>query len=146
LGFKEFALAAEVHDLLIELGADVVDGALHLVFGHDIVDGGVDEDLLLILEKLAGKGVDGVDAGDLVAEEFDAVSKLFVAGMDLDDVAADAEGGPFEVHVVAGVLEVDELAEHFVAIGFDVFADGDDGGLVGFGGAEAEDAGDGGDE
>ncbi len=66
--------------------------------------------------------------------------------MQFNDVAADAEGGAFEVDVVAGVLEVDEFAEHFIAVGFDAFADGEDGGFVGFGGAEAEDAGDGGDE
>ena len=57
------------------------------------MDGGIDEDLILVLKQLAGERVDRVDGGDLVAEEFDAVGEFFVGRMQLDDVAADAEGG-----------------------------------------------------
>ena len=55
------------------------DRRLHAVFGHDVVDGRVDEDLVLALEQLAGERVDRVDVGDLVAEELDAVGELLVA-------------------------------------------------------------------
>ncbi len=44
LGFEELALAAEVEDLLVELFADVFDGGLQAILGHDVVDGGIDED------------------------------------------------------------------------------------------------------
>jgi hypothetical protein len=37
--------------------------------------------------------------------------------MKLDDVAAHAEGGALEIDVVAGVLEIDQLCEHLVAVG-----------------------------
>ena len=37
--------------------------------------------------------------------------------MEFDDVAADAEGAAFEIDVVAGVLQIDQLAEHLVAVG-----------------------------
>jgi hypothetical protein len=64
----------------------------------------------------------------------------------LDDIAAHAERGPLEIDVVAGVLKIDELAQHLVAIRFDAFADGEDGFLVVDRGTETEDAGDGCDE
>ncbi len=146
LGFEELALAAQVHHLLVELFADRLDGALDALFGHDVVDGGVDEDLRLAVQHLAGERIDSFDGGDLIPEHFDPVGEFLVGGVELDHVAADAESGALKVDVVAGVLEVDELVEHGVAVGGFTDSDRKDGGLVVGGGAEAEDAGDGGDE
>src|SRR2546423_1005090 len=74
-------------------------------------------------EQLAGQRVDRIDVDDLVAEELDAVGELLVARMHLDDVAAHAEGRALEVHVVATVLQVDQLAQHPVAIRLHALAD-----------------------
>jgi hypothetical protein len=58
-----------------------------------------------------------------IAEEFDAIGEFLVAGMQFDHIAADAEGAALEIDVVAGVLQIDQLAQHFIAVGFDPLAD-----------------------
>ena len=55
--------------------------------------------------------VEGHDALDGVAEHLDPQSLLLVGRVDLDRVAAGAEGAADQVHIVAGVLQVDELAQ-----------------------------------
>ena len=77
-----------------------------------------------------------------IAEEFDAVGEFLVGRMELDDVAAHAEGAALEVDVVAGVLQIDQLAEHLVAVGLHVLADGQHAALVFHRRAEPEDAAD----
>ena len=57
------------------------------------------------------------DLLDLVAEERDAVRGLRVRRLDLDHVALDPEAAAAEQRVVAHVLDVDQLAQHQVAVG-----------------------------
>ena len=83
---------------------------------------------------------------DLVAEELDAVGVLVVGGEDLDDVSADAEGAAAEVDVVAFVEDFDEAAGDVFALDLLAFFEQQQHAVVGFGRAEAVDAGDGGDD
>ena len=83
---------------------------------------------------------------DFVAEEDDADAFGRVGGEDVEGVAAGAEGSGLGGKVVAGVLDGDEARHHGVAVGAVARAEGDDHAAVVFGGAEAVDAGDGGDD
>ena len=108
--------------------------------------GGVYEDLFLDGEGLGG---DGVYVGYLlyaVAKEFDADGEGFVGGVQLDDVAADAERASLEVDVVSRILDIREPAKEVVPVEGIAGANCDDAGLIVFGRAEAEDAGDRGDD
>src|SRR5258706_126790 len=129
-GFFKFVFArrrGDEDDLLqhlrVQLVLDRLDGRLDAVFRHHVVDGGVDEDLVLAAQELAGQRVDHVDVADLIAEEFDAIGELFVRRLQLNHVAANAERAALEVDIIARVLEVDQLSEHLVAIRFHAFAD-----------------------
>ena len=108
--------------------------------------GRVDRDVVELSRDLAREGVELDDAVDLVAEELDAEGLLLVGGEDLDRVAADPELAPDEVDVVALVLDVDELLDDEVPVGRSSPGDVDDLVEVLLGGAEAEDAGDAGDD
>ena len=79
LGFEQFSLAAKVHDLHFKLIADGLDGAVDAFLRHDVVNGGIDEDLLLAAEDFAGERIDGVDRGDFIAEDFDPIGEFLVA-------------------------------------------------------------------
>ena len=61
---------------------------------------------------VAGERVDGRQPLDLVAEQLDPVADLLVGRPELDHVAPHAELAALEGHVVAVVLDVDELQEH----------------------------------
>ena len=139
---SSFAVAAKAHHgMQLELFLDVFDRIVHAVFRHHVVHGRVDENRLFALDQdFARERVDHVDVFDLLAEELDAIGELFVAGLKLDDVAAHAERAALEVDVVSAVLQVDQLAQHFVAIGFDVFAYRQHAVAVLIGRTEAEDA------
>ena len=94
----------------------------------------------------AEEGVDLGEGVDLVAEELDAEGVLVVGGVDLDDVAADAEGAAAEVDVVALVEDFDEAAGDVFALDLLAFFEEQQHAVVGFGRAEAVDAGDGADD
>jgi len=94
----------------------------------------------------AEEGVDLGERVDLVAEEFDAEGHLVVGGVDLDDVAADAEGAAAEVYVIALVEDFDEAAGDVFALDALAFFEEQQHTVVGFGRAEAVDAGDGADD
>ena len=95
---------------------------------------------------LAGERVEVRDLLDLVAEEGDPVGRLHVRGLHLDDVAADPEPPAPEQRVVPRVLDVDELPEHHVPVDLEADPERDGLVLVLLGGADAVDAGDGGDD
>ena len=61
LGFEQFPLAAQMHDLLIQFLADGLNGGVDAFLGHDVVNGRVNEDLLLAADHLAGEGIYRVD-------------------------------------------------------------------------------------
>ena len=60
--------------------------------------------------------VEGDDALDGVAEELDPERLLLVGRVDLDGVAPGPEGAADEVDVVAGVLQVDQPAQHVALV------------------------------
>ena len=95
-----------------EFCEDVVDGLVCLRSGgDDVVALGVDgKARVLLLDGAEERGRSGRGGLDLVAEELDAEGVFVVGGVDLDDVAADAEGAAAEVDVVALVEDFDEAA------------------------------------
>ncbi len=118
-----------------------------LAFGlDDVVGFGVDGEAAVALLDGAEEGVDLGEGIDFVAEELDAEGGLVVGGVDLDDVAADAKGSAAEVDVVALVEDFDEAAGDVFALDALTFFEQEEHAVVGFGAAEAVDAGDGGDD
>jgi hypothetical protein len=80
------------------------------------VAGRVDHELLRPRQHDAAQRVDLGQALDLVAEELDPQRAIgLVLREHLHDVAAHAEGAAVEVHVVALVEHVDEVAQQLVA-------------------------------
>ena len=88
-----------------------VDGSLDDLVTRDVVGGGVDRDVLELLPHLARHDIEGHDAVDGVAEHLDPQRLLLVGRMDLDRVAPGPERPPDQIDVIAGVLQVDELAQ-----------------------------------
>ena len=75
---------------------------------------GIDRHAVVATQRLAGERVEGHQLVDLVAEQPDAQRRLFVGRVDLDDVAANAEGATPELDVVALVLDLDQLAQDVI--------------------------------
>ena len=116
LRLEQLALLLELLQALAQFDLDGADGPLDdLVAGH-VVGGRVDRDVLHFVAHLPGHDVEGHDALDRVAEHLDPERSLLVGGVDLDGVAAGAERAADEVDVVAGVLEVDEAAQHLALV------------------------------
>ena len=107
---------SKVGELVLELGLDAVDRPLHPLRAGDVVGGREDVELLVLGEHLAGDRVQRHQPLDLVAEELDPDRVLLVDREDLEGVAADPERAAGERQVVAGVLDLDEPAQHDVAV------------------------------
>ena len=146
LGFDEAALVFELF-FPPSISARMESMAVLLALGLDDVVGlGIDGQAGVLLLDGAEERIDLGEGVDLVAEEFDAVGVFVVGGIDLDDVAADAEGAAAEVDVVALVEDFDEAAGDVFALDLLAFFEQQQHAVVGFGRAEAVDAGDGGDD
>src|SRR4030042_1478086 len=72
--------------------------------------GGIDFDLLALGEKLAGERVYLLEALNLIAPEGYAHCKVFVGGLYLQRIAADAETPAAEIYIVTLVLHFHQLA------------------------------------
>ncbi len=136
----------EAADLLVELGAQLDHGALDRRLRGDVLGRREDRDRVEPRERLAGERVEVGDRLDLVAEERDAVGGLGVGRLQLEHVAAHAEAAAPEHGVVADVLDVDQLAQHEVAVVLLAGGEEDDALLVLLWRAEAVDARDRGDD
>jgi hypothetical protein len=54
LRFEKFSVATQLHDAFFKLFLDGLNGAMHAILGHDVVHGGIDENLIFAFEQLAG--------------------------------------------------------------------------------------------
>ncbi len=122
------------------------DGLVFAVGRDDVVALGVDGEAGVLLLDGAEEGVDLGEGFDFVAEKLDAEGVFVVGGIDLDDVAADAEGASAEVDVVALVEDFYEAAGDVLALDVLAFFEEHQHAVVGFGRAEAVDARDGADD
>ena len=116
VGLEHLPGRLELLDLRFELGAQLDDGALDRGLRGHVLGRREDRDRVETREHLAGERVEVRDRLDLVAEERDAVGGLRVGGLDLEHVALDPEAAAAEQGVVADVLDVDQLAEHEIAV------------------------------
>src|SRR6201986_748392 len=93
----------------------------------------VDREAGIFLADGAEERSDLGEGIDLVAEELDAVGVFVVGGVDLDDVAADAEGAATEVDVVAVVEDFYEAAGDGFSLEALAFFEEEQHAVVGFG-------------
>ena len=120
------------------------DGAVALVLGHDVMGFRVDGDARQVFvagADFAGERVDLTQRVDLVAPHFDAIGVIFIRGINLDHVAANAEGTAAQVFA-ALVLDVDEAAQESFARSLVALFEHDQHAIVSFRRTEAVDAGD----
>ena len=135
---RVFELLHAIH----KLDLDVLDRLEELLARRHEVPRRVDVHLVSLREHLAGERVELRDPLDVVAEELDAHGKLFVRGLDLERVAADAELAAHQIGVGALVLDVDEMPKDRVAANALAFVQADRHGTVVHRRAKTVDAGD----
>ena len=116
LRLQELPLVLERFDLPFEIFLDHGKGALQAFGAHRIVARGEDDGVLQGRDDLARDDVLLAERVDLVAEKFDADGDFGIgSGENFHDVPAHAEGGALEIDVVAGIVDLDEAAQKFVA-------------------------------
>src|SRR5437762_6019970 len=108
------------------------------------VDGNAGE-VLVSGANFTGERIDLPKSVNLIAPHFDAIGLVFVSGINLNHVAANAESAAAQVFA-ALVLNVYEAAEERFARGLVALFQHDQHAVIGFGRAETVDAGDGGDD
>ena len=116
LGLEQLSFRFKQRAMLIELLLDRLDRELRPVpRGHE-VGLRVDGDLVEPAKNLARQWVEPGELVHFVTKQPDSKRVLFVRRHHFDDVAADAEGAATEFHVVAFVLDLDQLTQDLIAI------------------------------
>ena len=92
------------------------DGAFHAFFTGNIVRGREYVDFLDFVENISGDGVQQGKLFYLVSPHLDANPQLFVHRNDVYGVAANPEVSAREIHIVAFILHLDEVANQVLAI------------------------------
>ena len=116
MGLQQLAGTLKLFQPLLQLPPDLLDGRADALLRQHEMLGGIDEKLLAALDHLAAQRMDQRELLDLVAPELDAVAAFLAAGPYFDAVAAHAKLPRLELDVAALVLDVDQLAEHLVAV------------------------------
>ncbi len=143
LSFQQLSLGVKLGKALGQLLADGLDGPAERVLGGDVMAAGEDGDLAELPQDPSAEGVDLGDGVDQVAEEIDPDGLvLLVSREDLQHIPADAKSSPVEIVVVPLVLDLHQAGQEVVAGDFLLVFHEDDHPLVGFGRAQAVDAGD----
>ena len=115
LGFHEAVRLLEMIDPFLELGADSGRSSFHPAWGHHVLVGRVEVELLELLARLHAHGVELADSLERIAPEFKSDGGLHVGRPDINRLAASAEVTALEDGVVTDVLVGDKLCEEFVA-------------------------------
>ena len=125
-----------------QLVADVAHGSVEIVAVRHVMAGGVDNGLGDAAQHLAGERIDFADAVDDVPEKFQTQGAfVFIGGDNFQYVAAHAECAAMEVVVVAGVLDIHQVAGDVFHAHLPPFLHGNDQLGVIFGRAQTIDAG-----
>src|SRR5260370_36816206 len=113
LRFDEFPGALQLFLPPLELFIDGDDRALSLFGRHYIMRLGVDRDasqIFLPCADFSGKRIDLAQGVDLLAPHFDAIPIVFIGGVNLDHVAANAKSATAQI-LGTGVLNINEPAK-----------------------------------
>ena len=91
MGFDQFAGQAKLFETHLQFFFDSPYGAEEALFRQHEMLAGINIKRLFALDHFAGSRIDRGKLLDLVAPEFDAQGKFFVAGPNLNTIAADAK-------------------------------------------------------
>ena len=142
LRLDELALGGELLDLRVALGADLFQRSSLFFGADDIVAGREDGNVLDHVLLGAGQGVELGNAVDLVPEKLHPDGKLAHIGqIDIHRVAVHPELIAHKIHVVALVLQGDQLFAQLVPLHLHPGAQADDHAAVVDGVAQRVDAG-----
>ena len=113
-GLQHLALGFELLEPLFELLFDILDRRRSLSSVVTKCFGRVDIDFESLDQEFAGQRVDLDDALDLVAEELHAQGDVLVGGKNFQRIASHPERAADESHVVAVVLDVDQVPNNLI--------------------------------
>jgi len=116
LRLEQLALRLQREHLFLELRADRLKRALHLVLRHHVVHGGEDVDARLRREHLAGDWIESLDTLDLAPEELDADRVRLRCRPHLYAVSADPVPAALRRSLVARVLHAREREQEAPAL------------------------------
>ena len=141
LGFHQLIVGAQVIEALLELFLDALNGIEQGFARGHVVAFGVEGEARHLADHFTGQRVEGADALDLIVKQLDADGfEVGFGRVDVDDVAAYAERGAGEVHVVTGVLQVSQATQQFTLVEFVAAVNVQHHFQIGFGAAQAVDA------
>ena len=99
---------------LFQLSLDRLQGLIHFFLCRDIMAGRINRHVLALGHDLAGQHVDLRQPVDFVSEHFNADDGIVEGRRKyFYRIAVNAEGSPLEIHIVAGILDIDELMKNF---------------------------------
>ncbi len=148
LGFDDFALAREFRVPPFEFFEDGLDGALALRGGKDVMRFGINRqarNFFRLCDDFSRERIDAANGFDFAAPHFDAHGEVVIGRVNFNFVAAHAEGAAAEI-LAAFVENFDELAKNGVARKSLALFEHQHHAVIRFGGTEAVNAGDGGDD
>src|SRR5581483_11789133 len=140
LRFDQFTLALEFLVPPLQLVFDALHGLLAGGRIHDIVGGRVDGQAHISLLHLPEERIDLAERLDLVAPHFNAIGVVVVGRIELDDIAAHAEGAAAELVIVAIVKNFNQALQQLLATHLLPFFEHEQHAVIRFGGAEAVNA------
>ena len=117
LDLQQLALGGKLRHALLQFGLDLDDRLRQRRARGHVMAVGIDGDTLQRRGLFSGQRVEFVDRLDLVAEQRNPPGTVLVmAGVDVDDLAAQPEAAAHEGGVVAAVLQVHQALGQLVAV------------------------------
>ena len=142
LRLDQLIVRAEILHPFLQLRLDILRGLRHALRRDHIVGRREDGHMIQTGLDLSGQRVDLCNAVDLIPEEFNADGLILRPGCDqFDHIAPHAEGPAVKIHVIALVLDLDQLFDDLVPVPDHARPQRNDHVLIINGAAQAIDAG-----
>ncbi len=111
LGLQQLAAVLEPLDPFDQFLVDGRQRMLHLFRRGHIMRRWVDGDMIADTEDLPGHRIHFLDALDLITEQLHPDRRLCAGRIDVDHIAAHAEGPSLKRQIVADILDIHQLAQ-----------------------------------
>ena len=112
---ENFSLLFQLLEAVLQLLLNVPNRGAQFVLSGDEVFGGVNVGFEALDQQFAGERIDFDNPLDLVSEEFDPECNVLVGREDFEGVSPHAKRAAHERHVIAVVLDINQLADNLVA-------------------------------
>ena len=114
LGFQEMTAIFQLPEPFIQLFPDSSQGPFHFILCRDIMTGRINRHVFSFGNDFSGQHIHFGQSVNFITEHFNTDDRIIERRRkDFDGITMNAECPPFQAHIIARILDIDQLMQDF---------------------------------